>query len=459
VPSSLTDSPEKKPPVWSVGTLTYSLSGLVVLFAWLLMGDFAWNARERTVIPLTQIMLKAGGASDTLVGLLVGALPAALGMFLSPIVAYRSDRCRSRFGRRIPFLLISTPLATISMVGLAFASHVGQWLHQALGGNSPGFTPCFLTFFCLCWVVFEVAAITGNNLFLALINDVVPRAVIGRFFGLFRIVSLGVAIAFNFFLMGKAESHLLVMFLGLAAVYGLGFGLMCLKVKEGTYPPQEEKRLGLIAAGKQYFKECFYHPYYRWLFGASALAAAAFTPVNTFSIFYAKSVGMGLDYYGKALAAGFVGSLISYPIGLLADRVHPLRIAIASLFLYVPLCFWGVLFAKTPGTFAFGFAAHVIITGLFFTGTASLGQRLYPKENFAQFAAAAQIVLGLVSIVIPPVMGALLDGLGNHYPFTFLAGGIISFAAIVGFCVLLSHFKRLGGDEYYSPPVLEARNE
>ncbi len=446
-----------KQAVWKVGTLTYSISGLVVLFTWLLMGDFAWNARERTVIPLAQIMLKGGGASDALVGLLVGSFPAAMGMLISPIIGYRSDRHRSKLGRRIPFLLISTPLAAASMVGLAFSPAAGEWLHQILGALSPGRPGCFLVLFSLCWVAFEIAAITGNNLFLALINDVVPRAMLGRFFGLFRIVSLGVGIGFNFFLMGKAESHLLQMFLALAGIYGLGFGLMCLRVKEGAYPqpPEKTRRVGFFTAVKQYFRECFYHPYYRWLFGVSALAIVAFAPVNTFSIFYAKSVGMGLDDYGKALAIGFVLSLIvSYPVGVLADRVHPLRIAIGSLFLYIPLCFWGALFAKTPGTFAFGFVAHVVVTGLYFTGTASIGQRLFPKETFAQFASAAQIILGLLTMLVPPAMGVLLDKTGHRYPLTFLAGGILSVVASAGFFVLLAYFKRLGGDQRYSPPII-----
>lgn len=440
---------------WEIGPLVYSFSGLVVLFGWLLFGDFAWNARERAITPLVQLMLEGEGVSDTIVGLLVGSLPAALGMFIAPAVGYRSDRFRSRLGRRIPFLLVSTPVASAAMLGLAFAPAVGGWLHKTLGGNSPGLALCFLAFFTVCWISFEVAAVVGNTLFLALINDVVPRVMLGRFFGLFRVVSIVVGILFNFFLMGKAEEHLCEILIGLAVIYGAGFTLMCLRVKEGEYPPvsETEIREGFSVSVRRYFRECFTHRYYLWLFGALALANMAFTPVNIFSIFYAKSVDMGMGAYGKILAGGFVVSLLtSYPIGSLADRFHPLRIALAALLVYFPLCIWAVIWARTSGTFAFGFAIHVIISGIFFTGTASLGQRLFPKERFAQFASAGQMILGLLTMLLPPMTGLILDMSGHAYQLTFLVGAILCLLAVASFLVVMKYFHRLGGDAAYHPP-------
>ncbi len=440
---------------WAVGTLAYSFAGLVVLFGWLLFGDFAWNVRERVVSTLAQLMLKAGGASDTIVGVLVASLPAAFGMLLAPVIGYRSDRFRSRFGRRIPFLLVSTPVAAVSMAGLAFAPLAGEWLHRAMGQHSPGLGVCFLTCFSGCWIAFEVAAITGNNLFLALLNDVVPREVLGRFFGLFRIVSLAVAVGFNYFLVGKAENHLVEMFLAVALVYGVGFSLMCFRVKEGDYPPvsTEEKHEGFWISVRRYFRECFTHPFYLWLFGAIAVAMVAFAPFNTFSIFYSQSVKLSMDDYGKTMAFSFVASaLLAYPVGSLADRIHPLRVAIASLVLYVPLCVWGAIWMTTPTTFVVGLVGHVIISGLFFTGTASLGQRLFPTIKFAQFASASQLAIGVLTMLVPPFMGAVLDWNGHAYRLTLIAGAVIAIIATAVFFVVLRFYNSLGGDASYCPP-------
>src|SRR5438094_9583528 len=93
---------------WTVGTLTYSLGGLSVLFFWLLWGDFAFYLKERAVPPTLQILLRTFGASALISGLLLGSLPQVIAMLLGPVVSFKSDRHRGRWGRRIPFLLMPT---------------------------------------------------------------------------------------------------------------------------------------------------------------------------------------------------------------------------------------------------------------------------------------------------------------------------------------------------------------
>ena len=70
---------------WKAGTLTYTTTGLVVLFSWLLWGDFAWSMKDRTMGPVLQILLHKFSASDTLTGLLMGSLPSTISMILTPI--------------------------------------------------------------------------------------------------------------------------------------------------------------------------------------------------------------------------------------------------------------------------------------------------------------------------------------------------------------------------------------
>ncbi len=450
------ESPQSTPgKTWRVGTLVYSTAGLAVLFSWLLIGDFAWNARERAVTPVTQVLLKKFEVSDLMIGFLIGSVPSAMGMLLGPVVGYRSDRFRSRWGRRIPFLLVTTPVATLAMIALGFVPMGARWLDAAMGTQSPGLNVCFLGLFALFWILFEVAAVIGNAIFGALINDVVPAAVIGRFFGLFRAISLIVGGLFNYFLLGKAEDYFLTIFVVMGLIYGVGFGLMCLKVKEGEYPVIDDSgpREGFRVAVRRYCRECFTHPYYLWLFGAWALANLAFNPFYTFSLFYARSVGMSLDHFGKFGALSLLCSLvISYPIGSLSDRIHPLRVAMISLILYMVLAGWAALFVRTPGAFAFAFIAHGVLAGVFLTGTASLGQRLFPQVSFAQFASAAALINGLFLMTMPPLMGAWLDASGNAYHLTFAAGAVIAALAACGMFVVLRYYRRLGGDKAYAPP-------
>jgi len=440
---------------WRVGTLVYTSGGLAVLFLWLLGGDFAWNMKERAVIPVAQLMLRNLEASDFMVGLLIGSLPAALGMILGPIVSVKSDRHRGRFGRRIPFLLIPTPFIVLGMTGLGFTPMLADALHAAMGPDSPGRSFIGIGIFIVFWFVFEVFTVIANVIFGALINDVVPHALIGRFFGLFRAVGLIAGILFNYQIMGHAESHYLEIFIGAGLLYGLGFAMMCLRVKEGDYPPVEQRvRTGSpLKPVVSYFRECYSNPYYRWLFLAATFGMLANAPVNSFSVFYAKSLGMSMDTYGKCIALTYVFSLtLAYPLGALADRLHPLRLGLWVTALYSVAMLWAGLVVDDAKTFMIFFVAHGVIAGGYLTVIASLGQRLYPKMMFAQFASAWGLMFGVGYILTTPLMGLVLDASGHDYRLTFLAAGSIAALGVAAFVVSYKRFLRLGGHESYVPP-------
>ena len=220
---------------WAVGTLTYTSAGLAVVFSFLLWGDFALAMRERSIPQITTKMLGWFHASNRTFGLLTQSLPPAVALLVVPLVSFRSDRLRSRWGRRIPYLLASTPVAAVCMVALAFSGDWGGRAAARLGrGSADGWS---LAFFGLFWTAFECAALTTVSLFTALVGDVVPRPLLGRFYGLFRAVSLSAGMLFNFVIFPHVTAHYRGMLIAIAVVFGVGFTLMCLKVREGEYPP------------------------------------------------------------------------------------------------------------------------------------------------------------------------------------------------------------------------------
>lgn len=457
------DNPDPSQPgkrIWRAGTLTYTTAGLAILFCWLLWGDFAWQMKERAVTPVAQLMLKQFKASDFVVGLLVASIPAAFGLILGPIISVRSDRHRSKWGRRIPFLLYPTPIAALSMVGLAFTPVLGQQIHEWLGPASPGLGGAQIMAFSLFWGIFEVASTIANAVFYGLISDVVPDAVIGRFFGLFRAISLIAGIIFNFYIIGKAEQHYVAIFTIIGSFYGVGFLVMCFKVKEGEYPPPPPRlengglKATILAPIKEYIKECYANPYYLWVFGATTVAMLAAGPVNTFSLFAAKSTGMSVDTYGKYLALTYTISLcLAYILGALADRFHPLRISMIAIALYGVVMLWGGFNINSPGTFAFAFVAHGVLSGTYFTASASLGQRLFPKAKFAQFGSAAGIFGAAFFTILPPLVGAMLDATNHTYRYTFMASGVLGLLGFFGLYIVYRKFLTLGGDKHYVAPL------
>jgi maltose/moltooligosaccharide transporter len=444
------------PRTWRAGTLVYGAAGLTLLFLWLLLGDFCWMMKERAVTPTAQVMLREFNSPDWLVGLLVGSIPAGIGMLFGPFVSVCSDRHRGRWGRRIPFLLLPTPLVALAMFGLALTPSLGEWLHGYLGARSPGLMASRILVFSLFWTAFEVGTIIVNTIFVALCNDVVPRELIGRFFGLFRVVSLGAGIVFNFFLMGKVATHSMEIFIGLGLLYGIGFGLMCLRVKEGEYPtpPEAPLRRGTLAGPVvTYLRECYTTPFYLWLYAAFILGYAAASPVNTFSIFHARSVGMSDDLYGKCLAFSYtISLLIAYPLGILADRFHPLRLGLLATGLYAAVTLAGFLLPGTSNAFFIIFLLHTVLSGIYLTGTASLGSRLLPSSRFAQLASAVTIPMAFFFMVLPPALGTIIEVSGHQYRYSFLIGFLISIAGTFAYLILFLRFKRLGGDSGYVPP-------
>jgi MFS family permease len=442
---------------WSVGTLTYSGAGLLALFGWLLWGDFAWALRERAIFPMVQFMLKNLETSDFMVGILIGTFPSIIAAVLQPIISYRSDRHRGRWGRRIPYLLVTTPITGISMMCLAAVPFLGGRLDSMMGASSFGIGASSLIFFAIFWTIFEFGTIAAGAVFGGLVNDVVPQRLLGRFFGLFRAVSLLAGIIFNAWVFGHVEGYYKLIFVVIGAIYAGGFLLMCWRVKEGDYPAPpvvEEKQHGFIGAVKIYFKECFTHPMYRWFFVAYALCFAAFVPVNLFSLFFAQSLDISFDAYGKYLAITFSISLvISYGLGSLADRFHPLRMGMVTIGVYGALAIWAGFFMRSEALFAVGFIAHGVLSGTFMTTTASIGQRIFPKDRFAQFFSALTLVMSLGTAVVPMVTGYILDVSDHEYRYIFLCSGVLALTGLALFFVVNAKFKKLGGVKSYEAPL------
>lgn len=441
--------------VWRLGTLTYSLGALLLLFFWLLLGDFSYMMRERSAAPVAQLMLKKYEASDLVTGVFLLTIPWAIILVVGPAVSYWSDHHRSRWGRRIPFLLFPTPFVTLSMIGLAYSPPIGRWLHAALGLAPDRVNLTILLVMGLCWTVFEIGVVISNSVFNGLINDVVPRELLGRFYGLFRAVSLGVGVLFNYKIIGHAEQHYTLILASIGLIYGAGMTVMCLRVKEGDYPPPPPRRAGhpVLGALGDYWRDCFRKPYYLLVFLFLGVANLAFVPVNLFSIYAAKSYDMSMETYGRYLVVTYICSFVlAFPLGWLADRLHPLRVGLGAIGLYGGVMLVGFLGMHDAPSFGWVFLLHGVLAGTFFTGAAALPQMLFPAPKFAQFAAAAGLIAALFNMALGPVLGALLDALGNQYRYTFLAGAVIAALALGLGVWLHRRWQALGGRTGYVAP-------
>lgn len=454
-----TPAPSK---LWHTGTLTYTAGGLVALFCWLLWGDFVLQLKEKSVPPSLQLLLKQFHATDFVNGLLIGVLPHGIALVLSPIVSYRSDRHRGRWGRRIPYLLIPTPIAVLSMVGLSFAPAIGRWMHQLTGAGLMTETNAILLNLGIFWTLFELSSIVANAVFIALINDVVPREMLGRFFALFRILGLMASMTFTWFLFGKVEEHYVPIFLSIGLIYGLGFGAMCLFVKEGRYPnPEEEvhvpgaKPHGALAAAMTYLRECFTHPYYIWFFLAISLAQVAFHPIGLFYIYMAKSLGMTADELGKQVSTPqlFCSLLLGYPVGWLCDKVHPIRVAIIATLLYAGMASVAFVYIRDARSFTILQIICGSLAGAWATAYVPLSQVIFPKLQFASFFSAMTVCISLSLMLASAVTGKGLDLLHHDYRYIYLWASVFCVLSLICMLVVYRKFNAFGGTKGYVAPL------
>ena len=458
-------SPSDKQKHYTVGTLTYTKMGLFTLFGWLLWGDFCFQVMESVTPAVVPLKLRHLDAPNWAIALIITTLPGFLNMTICPWVSFKSDRHRGPHGRRIPFILWTLPFLTLFLVLLGFSEAIGHFIHGILPA-AWGFSPASIAVMCIgvFMVGFKFFDMFVNSVFWYLFNDVVPHEFLGRFLGLFRVVAGVQAMLFNFFIFKHAESHMTEILIGAAAIYAIGMGTMCWKVKEGEYPPPSEMvdgRHGFISELKTYFRECFSNPYYWNLFLCTAAWAVSYT-LGVFQVFLQQSIGLNLAQIGiiSGIVSG-MNTLLTYPAGALGDRFHPLRVLlwvkIANLCL-MPLSLIWLFFDFPPATV---FQIAIVITAInipciVLTEAMMLPMymRVFPMERYGQFCSANALVRSFATIFGGLAAGIFLDLMkkichGSDYAYRFIPVWVIFWSAIALFFLwrLYKGWKALGSQE------------
>lgn len=426
---------------------------LLATVGWLLVGELGIAMRDRWAQPVGLVVLRGYGASDSTVALLLSTLPALASLVLVPAVGLRSDRTRGRHGRRRPWLLVCAPLAALAMLGATAAPQLAAATQALLGPSSPRLATLETGWFCLLWAVFDAASLCTAALFAGLVNDVIPRGLQGRCHALLRIAGLGVAIAFNTALLALTDVYLREILVAIALVSGLALPLMCLRVREPA-------ATGAVAAAqvRGRFAGCLAQPGSGWAFAAFMLAAAAFGPFNTFSQNYALRLGVSKADFGALTAAGYAVSIASaFVVGWLADRRGAVRVAAATLALYVPLALAGSLLDLDATGFRCFYLAHVILSGAFFTAAAAMPAALFPQAEFVRYNAGKDSLVAVANIVVGTGFGMLLDLSGHAYRLTLAGAALFSLACLACLVRLAvpssaEHARRVGSP---SPPSVD----
>jgi MFS family permease len=460
------------------GTLVYSKKGLMLMFAWLLWGDFCFTLMETIAGSVMPWKFKSLDASNMTTSLIMTSLPAFFNFFVTPSISIWSDRIRTRWGRRLPFILTTMPFLAASLVLIAYSDGIGAWIHHQLADGSPiSQAKVAIMVLAVCAGMFDLFNMFVSTVYWYLFNDVVPPEMMGRFMGYFRLVSTVTGAFYNFFMFRYALTHMHELYLIAAGIYVVGFGAMCLNIKESNYPPPED------AGPKTTFREKAKHVaeslgishYMYWtLEGTFACLGGGLAP---FGGFMTLSLVLTMTNIGIMSGInGIITPIFFLFVGILVDRWHPVRVMGYQGMYGVFFCLSGAiwLFVEHPSPFVF--MLTTVIAGIFAAPLGALGGcaslprvfALLPREKFGQYNGAMCMVRAIGIFLGGILAGVYLDWIKTLVParaddpywvYRYMFPYSAFFGILTSFCSYKVYrgWKRLGGDKSYVPPVHQFR--
>lgn len=439
---------------YHAGTLKYTTASLFMLFFWLLIGGFFFNMMDRLFPVLMPLQLKGFEASNQAIGLIVGSIPSILNTVLNPPISFRSDRTRSKWGRRVPYMLAATPFVTVTLILIGWSAQIGDFVaalcNNAIGGKAAGFVA--ITIFA---VIYQIFYMVVGSVFWYFFADVVPEKFMSRFMACFNLTGQLSYFLFQKYALKYAEGNMEMIYTVLALLYGIFFTLMCLMVKEGEYPPvdENEEKINILRDIKTYCVECFSRPFYLFFFLGTALNAVSMVCGNLFNIFFAKeNIGLTVEQFGDINGnIAFVLIFFCLPMGYLADKLHPLRVYLASIVMVVTANIYGYFCAVDE-------LSYIIVTSIvqfcyMMQGAACIPTfvAILPKSRYGQFC-SAQAIFNSVLLIVANWGGGLFIDLTGNYRNLYLWDAFFTTLALLAMIAVWIGWKKFGGIKNYIAP-------
>ncbi|MCL2293903.1 MAG: MFS transporter [Spirochaetes bacterium] len=263
------------------------------------------------------------GISFFLIGVIM-SIDNFFGVVFQPLFGKLSDRTRTRFGRRMPFLLIGIPVSVLLFV---FIPHMTYQLWSFMA---------VVIIFTFMMGVWRTPAVS-------LMPDLIPGPFRSQANGIVNLVGgVGAVIAFlgGGILFGLGGFPLPFLVSGIIAL--LSLAILIIFVREPIYPPllsKEEAKKTEIKLSAQERKSCILilSAIFFWFMGYNA--------IETFFSLYAGAV-LDLDAGQASISLGVIGIgviLFAFPSGLLGAKIgrrNVIFIGLAGMIvLFVPMIF------------------------------------------------------------------------------------------------------------------------
>jgi len=344
---------------------------------------------------------------------LVMAADNVLAIFMLPLFGRLSDKCMTRIGKRMPFILAGTTGAVIFMMLLPIADKTEQF----------GLFVAALAATLFCMGTYRSPAV-------ALMPDLTPKPLRSKANALINLMGAvgGVAILiltqFLVFENAEGKTEFIYLFAACAAIMVAAVVLLFFKVKENdiraTLPPEEEEPGTATPAGKlakpvKISLILILVSVFFWFMGYNAVSSA-------YSRYYTRMWG-DAGAAAMCLTIASAGAIVSYvPAGMLASKFGRKKVILCGVALLA------ACFAVSATVVNWHWWVYILFV-LIGMAWATINVNSYPMVveisrggdigkytgYYYSFSMAAQILTPILS-------GVLLEHVGYHTLFPYAAG-------------------------------------
>lgn len=387
---------------------------LLKLMIWMLLANVAifsiWGAVPGILLPL-QIQGIVGDGSKAGTLAIVATIGAFAAMVAQPIAGMVSDRTRSRFGRRAPWMVAGTILGGLALIFMGASNGIVQ-----------------LT---VAWVIVQVAFNFAQGPLSAILPDRVPSGARGTFSSL---AGLGLMLgALGGSIVGaQFATNLPAGYLTFAGVAVIVVVLFVVFNPDRSNKGEPRAPFDLTVFLKTFWVSPRKHPDFFWGFTGRLLLYSGYFMVTGFQLFILQ------DYIGlkdKAAATmpllslvSLVGIIIATLVGgPLSDRLGRRKIVVivAGVVLAVSLIF-PLIIPTLTGMFLFSFVSGLGFGAYQSVDTALMSEVLPSKDDFAKDLGVLNIAATLPQTLAPGLAGLVVFLAGNVYTPLFPIGIVIA---------------------------------
>ncbi|ALG30384.1 hypothetical protein AOZ07_16280 [Glutamicibacter halophytocola] len=399
-----------------------SRRGLVFLLVLAMVGAGAAQM-SAALLTLTLKATELDAATATTTISISSAVAGVLTLLALPLVGALSDRSRSRWGRRRPFLLLA-----------ALAFSVGGVLLVAAGT---------VPLFVLAHLVITFGFVTANVSVIALLTDQLPEdgrgpatALLSMGTPLGALFGMAVAVPFG---------DNLVPLVGIpTALAVLSLLALALKVRDLRHPERRPRSTAAALLGI-FWVNPIRHSAFAWVFTSRMLVFSGVAALNGYQAIYMlqrlhlEPSSLGTAILMTVMLNAGITMLVAPLIGRISDRLGVRKPFILAAAVILGL---GLVLASTASNLPMYLVACTVVglgQGVYFAvelvlATQILPDKTNPAKDLGILKIADNLPVTIVSALAPVLLAIGATSAGPNFSALFLAGAMASI--IGGFAIL-----------------------